>query len=179
MAVNAERLHQLAVDVTRTDATGKDMRAARDLLVEECLKLGRPDAVLTLPFPPSTNTYYRNLEGRTVISKKGRQYRADVYAVPDVHRARLGAARLSVVVDLYPPDKRRRDVDNYNKGLLDALTAAGVWDDDSQVRRLTVEMHDAVKGGRCVVRIMRRPDPTGPEAMQALAATLGELGRQP
>ncbi len=38
---------------------------------------------------------------------------------------------------LYPPDQRSRDIDNYNKALFDALT--GVWEDDSQVKRMLVE----------------------------------------
>jgi hypothetical protein len=31
-----------------------------------------------------------------------------------------------VEILLYPPDNRRRDIDNYTKGLFDALTHAGV-----------------------------------------------------
>jgi Holliday junction resolvase RusA-like endonuclease len=39
----------------------------------------------------------------------------------------------------FPPDARRRDIDNYNKALFDALTHAGIWEDDSQVQRMLVE----------------------------------------
>ncbi|HAH9643406.1 TPA: RusA family crossover junction endodeoxyribonuclease [Escherichia coli] len=34
---------------------------------------------------------------------------------------------------------RIRDLDNYNKALFDALTHAGVWEDDRQVKRMLVE----------------------------------------
>jgi crossover junction endodeoxyribonuclease RusA len=44
-----------------------------------------------------------------------------------------------VEIILYPPDARRRDIDNYNKALFDALTHAGIWEDDSQVQRMLVE----------------------------------------
>ena len=33
---------------------------------------------LELPFPPSMNRYYRNLNGRTLLSAKGRKYKNDV-----------------------------------------------------------------------------------------------------
>ncbi|AMO47598.1 Crossover junction endodeoxyribonuclease rusA [Enterobacter sp. FY-07] len=54
----------------------------------------------------------------------------------------------AVEIILYPPDARRRDIDNYNKALFDALTHAGVWEDDSQVKRMLVEWGPVVKGGR-------------------------------
>lgn len=35
---------------------------------------------LVLPFPPSMNTYWRNLNGRTLLSAKGRRYKSEVIA---------------------------------------------------------------------------------------------------
>ncbi|MCV5079210.1 RusA family crossover junction endodeoxyribonuclease, partial [Escherichia coli] len=46
------------------------------------------------------------------------------------------SAPASVEIVLFPPDNRIRDLDNYNKALFDALTHAGVWEDDSQVKRM-------------------------------------------
>jgi len=63
---------------------------------------------------------------------------------------------LSVEVLLYPPDRRRRDLDNTLKGLLDALEHAGVYLDDSLIERLSVEKRDVVEGGKAVVVIRRR-----------------------
>lgn len=61
---------------------------------------------------------------------------------------------LEVGVRLCPPDNRRRDEDNFaGKALFDALTKAGVWGDDSQIRRKVVEWGDVVKGGCVVVEI--------------------------
>lgn len=122
-----------------------------------------------LPFPPSTNTYYRNVSikgrPRTLISKKGREYRKVVQAL--LSGASVYAGDLAVVLDLHPPDRRKRDIDNYTKALLDAITHAGVWGDDSQVKALNIHMHEADKSREpgVLVRIttQRRLVDVGPD----------------
>lgn len=116
--------------------------------------------VLTLPFPPSVNTYWRNIgRGRTIISERGRQYRDDVVGHVAAHpKADMLADRLHVAITLHPPDNRRRDVDNYLKAPLDALTHAGVWADDSQIDRLSVQRGDNRPGGMAVVVIGKPED---------------------
>lgn len=95
---------------------------------------------LILPFPPSCNTYYRNIAGKTLISAAGRAYRGAVADQVLIQRAaRLFIGRLHVVIVAHMPDKRRRDLDNLLKSTLDALTHAGVWADDSQIDSLTIE----------------------------------------
>jgi len=103
---------------------------------------------LTLPWPPTFNTYWRFVKGRVLISKKGRQYRKAVQDEALVQGfPRLGDARLRVAVLAYPPDRRRRDLDNLPKGLLDALGHAGVYDDDSQIDDLRIKRGLPIKGG--------------------------------
>jgi len=118
------------------------------------------DAIaLTLPWPPSTNSYWRRVGDRTLLSRKGREYKQQVRA--EVIR-QLGVpapvldGSVTARIDLYPPDKRRRDIDNHaGKGLLDALTEAGVLEDDSQIGDLRAVMHDPVPGGRVCVLLAR------------------------
>ena len=50
----------------------------------------------------------------------------------------FGTLRVEVWLTLYVPDERRRDLDGPVKALLDGLTDAGVWADDSQVWALHV-----------------------------------------
>jgi hypothetical protein len=47
---------------------------------------------------------------------------------------------LSVTIFIFPPDRRKRDIDNIAKATLDALTIAGLWKDDSQIKELNLEM---------------------------------------
>lgn len=112
---------------------------------------------LHLPYPPSVNTYWRHptagkLAGRHLISEKGRKYRADVcWSIP--HSVEKFSCRLSVTIECFPPDRRRRDLDNVAKGLLDALSHAGVWGDDEQIDDLRIMRREVTKGGAVRVRI--------------------------
>ena len=61
--------------------------------------------------------------------------------------------RLAVEVEVFPPDNRRRDVDNVFKALLDAMQHGGAYRDDSQIVRLSIEKRKPVEGGKTIVRI--------------------------
>lgn len=116
---------------------------------------------LTLPFPPSVNTYWRSpnkgpLAGRHLISAKGRQYQGAVRAAVLEQLRRFpkpSTAAATVEIVLYPPDHRTRDIDNYNKALFDSLTKIGIWEDDSQIKRMVVEWGEVVKGGKVDITI--------------------------
>ncbi len=116
---------------------------------------------LTLPYPPSANRYYRYVNGRVLISKEGRAYRDKVslHVIQQLPEEMLFQhppafkAKLWVEIDAHPPDRRRRDIDNLHKPLLDAMENAGVYRDDSQIKRLRTDMCERVKGGKVVVRI--------------------------
>jgi len=110
--------------------------------------------ILNLPLPPSVNSYRTIFRGRMGISKAGRAFKEQVsdyvaeYRVP-----KLGSVRLEMKVVLYPRDKRKQDIDNRIKALWDALTDAGVFDDDEQIDILLVERGEIKKGGGCLVMI--------------------------
>ena len=110
---------------------------------------------LNVPFPPSVNHYWRHItlrgHTRTVISKKGREYRQTIGSLIRPPEPLTG--RLSVCIDLQPPDRRRRDIDNYPKALLDSLTHAGVWEDDEQIDSLHITRGKVEKPGAAIVTI--------------------------
>lgn len=109
---------------------------------------------LTLPYPPSVNTYWGFRGSHRFLTAKAKEFKKCV-ANEFLCSGRLGFAdkRLAVYVQLSPPDKRVRDIDNCLKPLLDALCQAGVFVDDGQVDYLSVERRAVVKGGSCTVRI--------------------------
>lgn len=109
-----------------------------------------------LPFPPTINSYYSgNRFGATrYLSTRGREFRDATIAEcrEQGHTVPL-TGRLSMTATLYAPDHRTRDLDNYMKALMDALTHAGVWEDDSQVDRLLILRGVVRKPGLCVVEV--------------------------
>lgn len=111
---------------------------------------------LKLPFPPSVNTYYRNVNGRTLMSARGRQYKSAVWLAVQQqgHLHKRMAGRIAVDVLAYAPDKRMRDIDNLAKGLLDAIAGAGVFMNDEQIDDLRVRRGPCMgKPGWVVVTI--------------------------
>jgi crossover junction endodeoxyribonuclease RusA len=93
---------------------------------------------------------------RTVLSREGRRYRERVcaaLAASPAGRARRIDGRVEVWVTVCPPDHRRRDLDNVQKALLDALARAGAYRDDSQIDRLVVERGPVIPGGKVLVEL--------------------------
>jgi crossover junction endodeoxyribonuclease RusA len=88
------------------------------------------------------NTYWRSVAGRVLVSAAGRAYRTAVAQAMHTQRVvpqRPLSARLAVVLTVFPPDARRRDLDNLLKATLDALTAAGIWADDALIDDLRIQ----------------------------------------
>lgn len=108
---------------------------------------------LSLPYPPSVNHYWRRVGPRTLISRSGRKYREAIVKGLAPYRLQPLEGDLSLLAVFHPPDDRPRDVDNLAKALLDALQHAGVFRDDSQIVRLTLEKQAPVPGGKAYVTI--------------------------
>jgi crossover junction endodeoxyribonuclease RusA len=114
--------------------------------------------MITLPFPPSVNSYWRHVmvgkHPRTLISEKGRLYRKNVIdecLVANVTNNLKG--HLVCTLELYPPCNRRRDCDNHAKAVLDAMTHAKVYADDSQIIDLRIRMLPKQPPGKVVVTL--------------------------
>lgn len=128
---------------------------------------------LTLPLPPSMNSYWRSATTKpkqfgsrmrlaqkpmspitVYISDKGQKFRTEVIAAVLQARANKKlTGRLQVDLVIHPADRRVQDIDNRIKATLDALTHAGVYADDSQIDRLIVCRGEIIKGGQCRVLI--------------------------
>lgn len=123
--------------------------------------------IIELPFPPSVNHYW----GQRVVIKPGRkpfvlmyltarakEYRQEVADIVDSTMLQAGivdamSGRLAVRLSLHGPTRRMFDIDNFQKSLNDALTHAGLWEDDSQIDDLHIRRGDIVPGGAAVVEV--------------------------
>ena len=113
---------------------------------------------ITLPFPPSTNTYWRAIgRGRVIISAKGREFREEAVYTAMIERGAIDAepmeGRLKVFIEAFPPDKRRRDLDNMLKAVLDALEHAKIYENDSQIDDLRIVRMPSGKPGKVVISV--------------------------
>lgn len=113
------------------------------------------DYSFMLPWPPSVNGYWRAVNGRQIISKRGREYRKNVNLI--MEGIKLSGeqvnSRLSVTLLLEPPTLRKYDVDNFCKGVFDALTDCEFWTDDEIVDVLTIKKCAKRKGGNVTIKI--------------------------
>jgi len=121
----------------------------------------------SLPWPPSVNHYWRSpnkgpLAGRHLLSVEGRRYRDAVGETFMLTRGPRPGFAVPVRVELFleAPDRRRRDLDNYLKPVLDALVKVGVLEDDRWVHELFVAWRAPAFGGRVMVTV-RRLEPVG------------------
>lgn len=133
-------------DVTYSMQTGLPLPKRR--------KHGNVPTVLYLPWPPTVNHYYGvKTGGGKYIKEPGKTFRWRAKAAMLETGGSKATGRLSVRIVANPPDKRRRDLDNLLKCLLDALQHAGCYDDDEQIDRLLIERREVVAGGRLTVFI--------------------------
>lgn len=108
---------------------------------------------LILPWPPSVNNYWMSSGNMRYISKRGRVFRQAVAEECATQGAQSLEGRLAVHVALFPPDKRKRDVDNVLKALLDACEHAGCYESDSQIDELHVVRQEIRTSGSCTILI--------------------------
>lgn len=91
---------------------------------------------------------------QSYISPAGQAYRQAVIDTCLVTSAPTNiTGTLACTLDLYPPCNRRRDCDNFAKGLLDALAHANVYADDSQIVDLRIRMHPKQPPGKVTVTL--------------------------
>ena len=105
-----------------------------------------------MPWPPTVNTYRRHrVIGKLAtvyISQDGQAYRKAVNLCLAEHGVKTYELEgdLRVEIEVFPPDKRKRDIDNLLKSLLDSLTHAQVWKDDNQISDLRIFRNKQIAG---------------------------------
>jgi len=109
---------------------------------------------IELSWPPSMNSYWLRSKHGMYLSKRGRDYKLESETkIMGKSGFYFGKARLSFCVKAYQPDKRKRDLDNILKPLIDVFNKI-VFDDDSQIDYISIERkHDGSKKGVVLVTI--------------------------
>ena len=101
--------------------------------------------------------YWRRTGARFYVCEKGVQYRKDTRKIVvmtlgfDCEPIR---GPIKLVLNAYPPDKRRRDLDNLPKAVQDSLQYARVFIDDFQIDELHIIRQKPILGGKLEVEIV-------------------------
>ena len=94
--------------------------------------------------PKSTQTLYRfacrGSFPTMYMTKKGKDLKEQYQWEMTASKIKCTNKPVELTIDLYFNDKRKRDVDNFNKLILDAGNGI-LWDDDNQIQSLTVNKH--------------------------------------
>lgn len=114
---------------------------------------------LNLPYPPSTNRYWRTFRGRTVPSKEATAFKRIVKDAGP--RQDLYAGDVGITIQLLPKmtakgvaSKVCIDLDNCLKVIGDAVQGVYI-EDDKQVKRIMAEYGEPVKDGGVIVTICK------------------------
>jgi len=92
---------------------------------------------LVLPFPPSINRLWRSGKGRTYRSRDYTKWLYEAGNKLSEQNPTKTDGSYRLCVRLYPPDKRRRDLDNYAfKSVSDVLVHHNVLAEDCHCREL-------------------------------------------
>jgi crossover junction endodeoxyribonuclease RusA len=123
-------------------------------------------SIIDLPLPPSVNRLWR--------SNRGRVHRSAPYAswLKEAGRVLLqqrpkrltGWVRISIAAGL--PDRRRRDLDNLLKALLDLLVQHQVIETDANVAALDARWDELVPGGRVRLEVKNNRRKRSPGGLQ-------------
>ncbi len=101
---------------------------------------------LELPVAISENHYRRFVKGTPypIISAAGRKYHDTVKLRFQQSGQPPIPGPVKVTVEYYPPDRRKRDLDNLFKCLFDSLVNAGCIEDDSNIQHIEAFKREAL-----------------------------------
>lgn len=112
---------------------------------------------LELPMPPSANRYWRYVNGKVLKSKQARDYIKIIGDLWMVYKAQKKAKafgkdqRLQIYIQVFPPNRIRRDLDNLLKVLMDSLEHAGLFTNDEQIDDIRIMRMEIYPGGKMVI----------------------------
>lgn len=100
---------------------------------------------MILPYPISTNRYWRTFRGITTVSREAKAYKAEVARIAQASGCLKLSGDVGIHITLYPKanqdgsaNKRVLDLDNCLKVVLDALQGVA-YDNDRQVKQIVAQ----------------------------------------
>lgn len=89
--------------------------------------------------PPSVNQIWINKPKGRYKSKRGKEFEEMAfYELRKQYKGKLLTGRLRIEIWLYFKTKAKRDIDNYNKAILDSMTGI-IYKDDSLIEELNIK----------------------------------------
>ncbi len=108
--------------------------------------------MIELPWPPvSTNRLWRNYGGRMVLSSEAKKYKETVWGLSLQGKWPRLSSNITLTIDAHPPSRRHFDIDNILKLPIDSLQYAKILENDSQIKKLLIELKPVIKGGKLMV----------------------------
>lgn len=110
--------------------------------------------ILTLPYPISSNRYWRSARGRVFVSAEAKAYKQEVALIARTAGIREPASisAIALIVKLIPKTRRCLDLDNALKIAIDALKGIA-FEDDSQVVKIQAEKLPPDGVGRLLIEV--------------------------
>jgi crossover junction endodeoxyribonuclease RusA len=104
--------------------------------------------------PLSTNHIYKKSKFGMYMSAEGHALKESYqWEATSQWKDKMLLGRVIVCIKLFFGDLRNRDIDNYNKILLDSLTGI-VWKDDKQIVKMEIEKLYDKKNPRVEIEIL-------------------------
>lgn len=107
--------------------------------------------MITLPYPPSANRYWRHFRGKVVKSDEARAYQTEAGWLAKAGGVRIVDGDLVLTLRFYRP-RKAGDLDNRIKVTLDSLNGVA-YKDDAQVKELHAYLYDDKDNPRVEVHI--------------------------
>lgn len=84
-----------------------------------------------LEWPPSTNELWRTFKGRSILSRRARDWTRDGIDALKLQNLTPIKGQFTVLIELAPPHNRPYDPDNRQKAVLDLLVREGYIEGDT------------------------------------------------
>lgn len=109
---------------------------------------------LNLPFPPSTNSLFKNRRGGRCKTARYLKWLADAEEMLSRQRTNKHTGNVAINIFAKKPDKRRRDLDNLAKGVCDFLVTHKIIADDSLIQFLSMKWVENPAGAYVIIEDM-------------------------